>query len=353
MAVKRLVHYDLVRIIAIFAVVVVHTSGSFYRALAPVTSVDWQVSNIYSTMGKFSICIFVMVSGMFFLNPKKSITIGTLFKKNILRIAAAFLFWSIAYALFGLHVKIKMNGYQPEFINAFIIDIVNGNYHLWFCYMIIGIYMIVPFLKLITADEHLLKYFLILSIIMASIVPVLQLLPDVVSVPVSIVVSQLKLTFVTGWVGIFMLGYYLSYCNVTKRAEILIYITGTLSLLVTIALNGYMSVRNNQNYEPLYDLTNINILLTAVAVFIFFRLHVSNMDFSERFQKIVLILSECSFGIYFIHVFLIIMFQQYRLDQYLYNAAIAVPVLSAGVFAISGILIYVFRKIPFARDYLS
>jgi surface polysaccharide O-acyltransferase-like enzyme len=353
MAVKRLVHYDLVRIIAMFAVVVVHTSGTFYRALAPVTSVDWQVSNIYSTMGKFSICIFIMVSGMFFLNPNKSVTIGTLFKKNILRIAVAFLFWSIAYALFGLHVRIKMNGYQPEFINAFIIDVVNGNYHLWFCYMIIGLYIIVPFLKLITANEYLMKYFILLSIIMASIVPVLKLLPDVVSIPVSIVDSQLQLRFVAGWVGIFVLGYYLSYCNITKKAEILLYIAGILSLVVTIVVNGYMSVRNNQNYEPLYDLTNINILLTAIAVFIFFRLHVANINFSERFQKIVLILSECTFGIYFIHVFIIIMFQQYRLDQYLYNAAIAVPVLSAGVFVVSGILIYIFRKIPFARDYLS
>jgi surface polysaccharide O-acyltransferase-like enzyme len=77
------------------------------------------------------------------------------------------------------------------------------------------------------------------------------------------------------------------------------------------------------------------------------------VDFSERFQKITLILSECTFGVYFIHVFIIIIFQQYALDKMLYNAVIAVPVLSAGVFLLSNIIIYVFRKIPFARDYLS
>jgi surface polysaccharide O-acyltransferase-like enzyme len=353
MADKRLVHYDLVRVIAIFAVIVVHTSGSFYRALAPVASFDWQVSNIYSTSGKFSICIFIMVSGMLFLNPKKNVTIAALFRKNILRIAVAFVFWSVAYALFGLHVKIKMNGYQPGYIHSFILDIFNGNYHMWFCYMIIGIYMVIPFLRLITGDEKLMKYFMLLSVIFVSIIPVVQLLPDTVSVPLGLVVTQLKLNFVLGWTGIFVMGYYLSYCSISRKSEIIIYILGVLSLLITIVLNGYMSVRNNQTYEPLYDLTNINILLTAVAVFIFFRLHVSKVEFSERTKKIILNLSECSFGIYFIHVFMIIMFQQYKLDTMLYNAVIAVPVLSAGIFLVSWILIYVFRKIPFARDYLS
>ncbi len=353
MAGKRLVHYDLVRIIAMFGVIVVHTSGTLYRVTAPITSFNWQVSNIYSTSGKFSICIFMMVSGMLFLNPNKSITISALFRKNILRIASGFIFWSLAYASFGLWVKIQMNGYSDAYLHGFFIDFVTGNYHMWFCYMIIGIYIIVPFLRLISSDEYLMKYFLILSIIFVCTIPVLQQLPDAISAPITIIVTQLRLNFVLGWVGIFILGYYLSYCNIPKKAEILSYILGILSLILTIVLNGLLSIRNNQNYEGLYELTNINILLTAVALFIFFRLHVSKMEFSERFQKLVLILSECTFGVYFIHVFIIIIFQQYALAQKLHNAAIAVPVLSAGVFILSTIIIYYFRKIPFARDYLS
>lgn len=353
MAGKRMVHYDLVRIIAIFAVIVVHTSGTLYRVTAPVTSFNWQVSNIYSTSGKFSICIFMMVSGMLFLNPKKSITIKALYSKNILRIVSAFIFWSVAYALFGLWVKVQMNGYSSVYMHDFFIDVVTGNYHMWFCYMIIGIYMIVPFLRLISSDETLMKYYLILSIIFVSTIPVLQQLPDVVSQPISIVVSQLRINFVLGWVGIFILGYYLSYCNITRKSETIIYILGILSLIVTIVLNGLLSIRNNQSYEGLYELTNINILLTAIAVFVYFRLHVSKVEFSERSKNFILLLSECSFGVYFIHVFIIILFQQYALAQKLYNAVIAVPVLSAGVFIFSTILIYFFRKIPFARDYLS
>jgi len=353
MADKRLVHYDLVRVIAIFAVIVVHTSGTLYRVTTPVAAFNWQVSNIYSTSGKFSICIFMMVSGMLFLNPKKSITISSLFRKNILRIVSAFIFWSLAYALFGLWVKVQMNGYSSGYMHSFFIDVVTGNYHMWFCYMIIGIYIIVPFLRLISSDENLMKYFLILSIIFVSIIPVVQQLPDIVSVPLSIAVTQLRVTLVMGWVGIFVLGYYLSYCNITKKSEIIIYILGILSLILTIVLNSVLSLRYKQSYEGLYELTNINILLTAVAVFVFFRLHVSKVDFSERSKRFILLLSECSFGVYFIHVFIIIIFQQFALAQKLYNAVIAVPVLSAGVFILSTIIIYLFRKIPVARDYLS
>jgi len=353
MAANRMVHYDLVRVIAIFAVIVVHTSGTFYRAIYPVTSFDWQISNIYSTSGKFSICIFMMVSGLLFLNPKKDITIKALYRKNILRIVTAFIFWSLAYALFGLYVRTQMNGFSAGLLHSFFIDTVNGNYHMWFCYMIIGIYMVVPFIRLISGNENLMKYFLLLSIIFVSTIPVLQLLPDAISVPITLVVTQLKINFVLGWVGIFILGYYLSYCTITKKAEVIIYILGILSLIFTIVMNGLLSIRNNQNYEPLYDLTNINILLTAIAVFVYFRLHVSKVEFSERTKKFILLLSECSFGVYFVHVFLITMFQQYGLDKLLYNAVIAVPVLSAGVFIFSTIIIYFFRKIPIARDYLS
>jgi surface polysaccharide O-acyltransferase-like enzyme len=353
MADKRMVHYDLVRIIAIFAVIVVHTSGTFYRVLAPIMSFNWQVSNIYSTAGKFSICIFIMVSGLLFLNPKKNITIKALYRKNILRIVTAFIFWSVAYALFGLYVKIKMNGFSTGQLHGFFIDFVTGNYHMWFCYMIIGIYMIVPFLRLISSDEKLMKYYIILSVIFMSTMPVILLLPNAVSIPINIVVTQLRMNFVLGWVGIFILGYYLSVCTITKKAETILYILGIAGLIFTIVVNSLMSIRNNQSYEPLYDLTNINILLTAIAVFVYFRLHVSKVEFSERAKKLILILSECSFGVYFIHVFFIIMFQQYGLDKLLYNAVIAVPVLSVAGFVFSTIVIYIFRKIPFARDYLS
>ncbi len=353
MAGKRLVHYDLVRVIAMFGVIVVHTSGTFYRVISPITSFDWQVSNIYSTSGKFSICIFMMVSGLLFLNPKKTITIKDLFRKNILRIVTAFIFWSVAYALFGLYVKIQMNGYSTALLHGFFIDVVNGNYHMWFCYMIIGIYIVVPFIRLISADEKLMKYFLILSIIFVSTIPVVQLLPDVISTPITIIVTQLRLNFVLGWVGIFTLGYYLSYCTISRKAEIVIYILGILSLILTIVFNGLLSIRYNQSYEGLYELTNINILLTAIAVFVYFRLHVSKVEFSERSQKFILMLSECTFGVYFIHVFLIIIFQQYALDKLLFNAVVAVPVLSAGIFIISTIIIYLFRKISFARNYLT
>ena len=42
---------------------------------------------------------------------------------------------------------------------------------MWFIYMIIGLYMITPFLKRIVADEKLTRYFLILSFIFALLIP--------------------------------------------------------------------------------------------------------------------------------------------------------------------------------------
>ena len=89
---NRILYPDILRILAVFAVMMIHVSASgFYTN--PVQSFTWQVVNFYEWMVRWAVPVFVMVSGMFFLNPQKEITLSKLYRKSIFRIVMALITW--------------------------------------------------------------------------------------------------------------------------------------------------------------------------------------------------------------------------------------------------------------------
>lgn len=88
----RTVYFDVLRIIAICAVVVLHMSAQNFVE-SGVDTPEWQALNFYDSIVRWSVPVFVMISGALFLDGENSI--GKLYKKNIARIPVAFIFWSI------------------------------------------------------------------------------------------------------------------------------------------------------------------------------------------------------------------------------------------------------------------
>ena len=96
---KRVIYFDILRVVAIFAVVAVHISAQHWLDV-DVSSRAWFAFNLYCTTGKWSVPIFVMISGALVL--VRDTTISTILKKNVLRMAGVFVFWSGCYALISL-----------------------------------------------------------------------------------------------------------------------------------------------------------------------------------------------------------------------------------------------------------
>ena len=94
----RLAYADLLRCAAMLAVIVLHVSGGSLEAAA-VGSPAFQVLNVYDSLAHWCVPVFVMLSGMFLLDPKHSMPLSKLFFGHILRIAVALVVWGTAYAL--------------------------------------------------------------------------------------------------------------------------------------------------------------------------------------------------------------------------------------------------------------
>ena len=154
---------DVLRIVATMAVIMLHVSSGGLD-LQPL-SAEWHVSNVYRAMVCWCVPVFVMISGSLFLSPERSVNIRRLYGHNVLRIAIAYFVWAIAY------IPIQAAGGMSS--SGLLAMLVIGPYHLWFLKMIIGLYIVVPILRHITADRRTEEYFLCLSLLTAFLMPIL------------------------------------------------------------------------------------------------------------------------------------------------------------------------------------
>ena len=96
-----IIYADLLRIIATFAVIVLHVSASKWYD-TPVKDFNWQIYNLYDSLVRWAVPIFVMLSGMFFLNPEKFIPTSNIIKKYIFRILLAIIVWGLFYQAYEI-----------------------------------------------------------------------------------------------------------------------------------------------------------------------------------------------------------------------------------------------------------
>ena len=339
---SRVVYLDLLKIIASFAVIVLHTSA-MYWARVDVNSFDWQVFNIYDSIVRWCVPIFVMVSGALFLS--RDISIKKIYSKYILRIIIAFIVWSLVYALIDL--------YHGCSFETFVIQFIKGHYHLWFLYMIVGLYMIIPFLKKIIQDEKLIRYFLILSFIITMIIPICidllnPIFPTVCDV-IKYILEKTSLEFVVGYSFYFVIGYCLYNKVINKKTEIIIYILGLFGIIITIL--GTMIITHIYQ-EPLaifYKNLTFNVALTSIAIFVFFKQH-SNI--ANKYPGLIYKLSKYSFGVYLVHLIILETLDKYDINVLLFNSFLSVPFISIIVIIISYIVSAVLNNIPVLKKYI-
>ena len=79
---QRIAYFDVLRILATFAVIVLHLSAQHW-ADTDVYSRAWQAFNLYDSAVRWAVPVFVMISGSLFLSGSQSI--GPILKKNVSR----------------------------------------------------------------------------------------------------------------------------------------------------------------------------------------------------------------------------------------------------------------------------
>ncbi len=342
---ERNIGFDILRIAATFAVMILHVAA-YKWSKTDYNTFAWNTFNVYDSLVRWAVPVFVMISGALFLNAENSIE--KMYKKYILRIFTAFVFWSFLYAAFGYYKK-------RDLLHA-LRSFVCGNYHLWFLFMIVGLYMITPLLKKLVEDMKLTKYFLVLSFIFSLAIPEMISFLNMFSVRIGGVaqsaLNNMRFHFAVGFTFYYVMGYLFTKITLTKKQFRIICILGVIGFIATIALSAGFSYYSKSSIKLFYDNMTVNVALEAIFVFSLYT-KINNIQFSEKAKAIILKLSKYSFGAYLVHDFFIKGLDfVFHFNTLSINPVISVAVISVitliGSFAVSAVI----NHIPVLKKYI-
>jgi len=351
-----------------FSIVLLHSANNSYeKTLANLKNRNFIIVCIYNSITRFAVPVFVMLSGMFFLNPNKKFSFSKLIKKNILRLITAFIFWSAINAFINImRPKTRPSILSLEFIKQFLILFIPGEEYLWFIMMIIGCYLCIPILRRIVDDKIVTIYFLGLWIVWGSIFPSIEYTLNRVGASTVASVfttweSRWNFNFTLGYTGYFVAGYFIfKYVNIENlRHRIILYILGIIDLIVIITVCSILGVETGTSFTYLRENLVLTDIFYSFVVFVFFKYEIGKIQFSEKTIKIITKLSSLTFGMYLSHMVLRnILFNELNFTHdhigknIHYSPAIGIPILFIIVSSASLLLSYIVSYIPILKNYV-
>lgn len=343
---NRMVHYDLLRILAAFSVVMLHASAQFWHNI-PVTDFRWLTANSYDALFRFGVPVFVMISGALFLPGPQKTDMKKLYAHNILRLLVLFIIWSCLYGLFDCW----RYGFQNLTARSIFQEMLFGRFHLWYLPMQLGIYMLIPILRVWVqnADRKNIQYFLLLFLIF-------QIGSETAGAlfphgEIAYIASQIKPYMVCGYLGYFILGYYIVHYGIDQKYHRFIYVAGILSAFCNVYLSNRLSLRKGEPLGDIYDSFGIFTFAVSVALFLFFTAKVSRRSFSQKTRKIIHELSYDTLGVYILHIGLIECLEPYGIHSMMVPNTIGIPLFAIACFFACSLLAAILRRIPVVGKY--
>jgi len=344
---EKIVWIELLRIVSIFAVIVLHTAASCINNQEIIYTPKWIWFDIYHTVTRFGVGCFVMISGALFLDDRKLLTISDIIKKYVMKVVILFLFWSTIYQLVDVIIKYKAD--KSISIKELIYNILttSGHSHLWFLLMIAGLYLIIPFVRQFIMDRVLTEYFLTLTAVMYFLPNMLQIFPEVYDLYQTIVGRLMYFNFTFGFVGYFVLGYYLNTYVLSKNIRKIISILGILGILYGIIMGIIYSRYVGHRNQFAYNNNTLNIVLYGSTIFLFFKYKLANSNSILKHKDKILSLGKYTLGIYVIHNLWLDRIAKVFFEWVNYNYAfVFVPVIAVAAFILSLFTTWILKKLP-------
>lgn len=350
---ERVVWLDILRAFSAFAIVFLHISATYLEKVAPFGSVNWFITDLYLAFTRFAVPVFVMISGVFFLDPAKNITIGDMYKKYIFRILTVLLGW----AVFRTLVMNVWLGHAP--VSAWAADVFTSVKWYWFLPMIIGLYMMTPVLRALSAlnNRKVLAYFIVLSFIMALCLPMLEDIEGYyfpLAIRPSAFTDILKIPCLT-FGAHFVFGYYAYTYGVGPRMKRVLYAAAVLSWLM-MAAGGYVFWNEKMNPAYFYLMFGASLapfsFLTGAAVFLLAKDGLERIRFSPWAEGFIRRLAYYSLGVYMLHIVLVEVAAKFGVFKALdFCPALTIPVLAVCFFAVSTGMIALLYRVRWFRKY--
>ena len=287
---------DLLRILAALGVIVMHLAPT--KAPGGAGPLALALHHILPAAVTWCVPCFVMVSGRFLLDPERPLPLGKLFGKYLKRVLIAFAFWSPAYLLFDMATM----GVRYD-LRSFVSLCLTGYYHMWYFFLLAGLYLIAPVMRRIAEDRRTSLYFLLLFFAMDFLTEYGRYLPGL-GWSIGNALDYAHLHLVLGYSGYFLLGYvlYRWQAEFPPRAERAVYLAGLACFLFTCLAELWLKPPEGEGYGFFQLYRKPNVVLESAALYLFFLRHISRLRFSPRLAALLGSCTRLGLGVYMSHV---------------------------------------------------
>jgi surface polysaccharide O-acyltransferase-like enzyme len=326
-------------------------------------SMIWLSQTFYNALVIMGVPLFVILSGALLLQPSKANEpIKVFFKKRLARIGLAFAFWSAVYLAWSYFADAQVLTFK-----SVVQMLLSGGvyYQFWYIYLIVGLYLLTPVLRILVAhsDRGLLRYLIVLWFVAAAGVPLFHLITGLT--------VDSNLFLLAGYVGYFILGFYLMGANVQNRLWKALLVVGVVWTIVGTWLMAYPFHYIGQYYFFL-DTISANVILASIGAYML--LSKRPVDWPgknhPRLSRLIHTISVNTLPIYFLHVIIIesvyrgyfqlfkisllkISFFGYNLTPGIFNPIIEIPLAAIVTLFICLGLILLMKKVPVLKQLIG
>lgn len=341
---------DILRTFACFLVVWQHVTECYY--ILPdfkiLNNSDTSVIGWINSLTPIEVPLFVMISGYFLLPIKTGII--QFFRKRIIRVIYPFIIWCIIYALY--YVFKNGDTWKDFLINILNIPVNFGTEvgHLWFIYMILGLYILTPIISpwLEQCSKKQLQGYLLLWALTNCLPYIHLIFPSILGE--CFWNPSPMLYYFTGFVGYYILGFYIRrHGAISSKKSLVLIIIG---YLFTVAVYQYRlnTATNISELELGWRFCSINISIMALGVFSI----VKNIRWKETgiISRFITDLSSKSYAVYFIHLMIILSLQPI-MNTLAVPVYIKIPLITVSCFFTSYIIISTLYLVPRLRKWIG
>jgi len=340
---------DTLRAMAMLGVIIIHVSSPLVKMAYGKNMSYWWIGNVTDSAVRFAVPLFLMLSGATML--VKEYKLGEFYKRRFLRVLVPFLFWIIVYWIYRWLMLLPKE--QPKELQAILKWAINLflkegiSKHFWYIYMIVFIYLFVPFMGkgLRKLSNNTILYLLAGWVILTFILK---------STPLNIYnwsgeyFSKLLGYFL--YSGYLVLGYYLSKLTINSiKKRYFASVVFLISIMAAAVSTYYFSRTVNKLDLTVYGYLSINTMVQSIAIFLLFK----DIEIRNKYLSVIQhTISDYSYGIYLVHILVIGIFFNNGIFWTMAHPLISLPLITVMTLVTSFIIIYIIRKIPFGK-YIS
>lgn len=324
----RYENLDAARWVAALAVVLLHCAAFPLSATTQYGSPGWQWANVYDAATRWCVPVFVMISGALMLDPDKREGFRRFYIRRAARVVPAIVFWSAFFLLWRAWMY-RLEGVSVE-AQDWLRLALSGEpyYHLWYLYMLLGLYLFTPCLRLLYRASSVRQ-----RLFMVGVVFALAMLQGVYR-ELSGAGYGFFLVWFLPYVGYFMAGRLMFERQLRLPMPALVL---AVSLALTAAGASALTTPEALNVY-FYDAFSLTVPWMSLAVF--------QLLLDARRLPRMRALAPLTFGIYLVHPVFLDIGKQSGLYEPDAGAAWQVPLAAALVFACSAAATGLLRRLP-------